>query len=465
MFRSLRLFLTGPSDETRPNAGEYEPLSVGDDASSHRDSMKDLRHEPKVYFAFWVLGAGVLLSWNALLCTIPLLISFFPPDSTVRSSLASYISSSYCFGNLFFLGLAQRNVGKSSPSKRIHWSLILLLITSLILSFPLLPMVLPNLSPSTLFPVLMGTTTILSISTAYLQSGVFALASLWGSKEILGVMSGQGGIAVLVSLVQLVLAMISSSHQQTTLPGDGDEQVTKASTLAGVGLWALGSIGSLACLVAHRYLLSHSEYTSISTSTNTNGNADYDGEEKKGLTYKVFKKNMLLMIAVAWVFIVTLSIFPPVTTTILSTHQPTPRLLQPDIFIPLHFLIFNVGDYIGRTYLPSIHFMFTTSPPRILLLSLSRTLFIPLLFLCNTTPRSSPPIFNSDLIYLLVILTLGMSNGYIGSLCMIVASSPEFNKRIEEDERDVAGTLASFCLVAGLAIGSAASFGVSAWIE
>lgn len=44
---------------------------------------------------------------------------------------------------------------------------------------------------------------------------------------------------------------------------------------------------------------------------------------------------------------------------------------------------------------------------------------------------------------------------------MILASSPALNPRIMDEEKDVAGTLAAFCLVAGLAGGSVLSFGVS----
>ena len=44
---------------------------------------------------------------------------------------------------------------------------------------------------------------------------------------------------------------------------------------------------------------------------------------------------------------------------------------------------------------------------------------------------------------------------------MIVASSPELNPSISDSEKDVAGTLAAFCLVAGLAGGSVLSFGVN----
>lgn len=47
-----------------------------------------------------------------LICTIPLLMSFFAPNSSARATLPSTVSTVYCFGNLFFLGLAQRTVGK-----------------------------------------------------------------------------------------------------------------------------------------------------------------------------------------------------------------------------------------------------------------------------------------------------------------------------------------------------------------
>jgi solute carrier family 29 (equilibrative nucleoside transporter), member 1/2/3 len=43
---------------------------------------------------------------------------------------------------------------------------------------------------------------------------------------------------------------------------------------------------------------------------------------------------------------------------------------------------------------------------------------------------------------------------------MIVSSSPVLNPRIKDSEKDIAGTLAAFCLVAGLAMGSIASFAV-----
>jgi hypothetical protein len=50
----------------------------------------------------------------ALICTFPVLTEFF--TGSTKANLPSYLGTVYCFGNLFFLGIAQRNVGKVSKA-------------------------------------------------------------------------------------------------------------------------------------------------------------------------------------------------------------------------------------------------------------------------------------------------------------------------------------------------------------
>ena len=115
--------------------------------------------------------------------------------------------------------------------------------------------------------------------------------------------------------------------------------------------------------------------------------------------------------------------------------------------------------------MPRISSLATTSQTRVLACSIARTLFVPVFLLCNVTPRpdGSTPFINSDTLYFLLILIFGLTNGWVGSLCMVLASAPHLNTRITDEEKDVAGTLAAFCLTAGLAIGSVLSFAVN-WI-
>jgi solute carrier family 29 (equilibrative nucleoside transporter), member 1/2/3 len=95
-------------------------------------------------------------------------------------------------------------------------------------------------------------------------------------------------------------------------------------------------------------------------------------------------------------------------------------------------------------------------------------MFIPLFLMCNVTlPSSSLPssggveaTISSDVLFILIVLLFGVSNGYVSSLCIMSASSLEHNPRLEgrRDDVDVAATVASFCMVGGLAAGSIASF-------
>ena len=150
----------------------------------------------------------------------------------------------------------------------------------------------------------------LSISTAYLQSAVFALASLWGSKEVLAVMSGQGGIAVLVSLVQLVLAIISALGTNAV----EDDGPGSQSVIAAVGLWALASLAAMGCMMAHRYLRRHSDYAMAIAPVLARRERQTDGSKvggDSGMSMAIFRKNLSLEVAVAWVFVVTLVLYFP----------------------------------------------------------------------------------------------------------------------------------------------------------
>ena len=65
---------------------------------------------------------------------------------------------------------------------------------------------------------------------------------------------------------------------------------------------------------------------------------------------------------------------------------------------------------------------------------------------------------------MLLMVTFGLTNGYVSSMCMMAAPSLTHNPRLKgrPEDVDVAATVASFCLVGGLAAGSILSFAVRA---
>lgn len=103
-------------------------------------------------------------------------------------------------------------------------------------------------------------------------------------------------------------------------------------------------------------------------------------------------------------------------------------------------------------------------------MSLLRTLFIPLILLCNidrpATTHPVPPIIHSDILFMIIILTLGYTNGHVLTLALISVASLEHNPRLKgrREDVDIAATLGGSFMIVGLAVGALCSFGVQAMV-
>lgn len=177
--------------------------------------------------------------------------------------------------------------------------------------------------------------------------------------------------------------------------------------------------------------------TATSSPTNTSKNAMYDIITKKSSGY---------IFTIVYIYIITLALFPSLTVLVRSVDG-----IDPATFISLHFLLFNIGDWIGRT-LPIITCCQVYSSKALICISIARTLFVPLLFNCNLEQQQQP-LVNSDILYFIVILIFAISNGWLTSLVFIAAPS-----RVSHDEKPLVGSVISFFLVVGLALGGLSSF-------
>ncbi len=149
--------------------------------------------------------------------------------------------------------------------------------------------------------------------------------------------------------------------------------------------------------------------------------------------------------------------------------QDTGLLSNPFIFSAIHFLVFNVGDWVGR-YLCGFPVLQVWAASQLVTLSLLRMVFIPLFLSCNVVPpkllplyspfliSTTKPIIASDVSYFLSLFLFGISNGHLCSSCMMAAPSLEHNRRLRREEVDSAAVVAGFCLTVGLLLGGVGSF-------
>jgi len=183
-----------------------------------------------------------------------------------------------------------------------------------------------------------------------------------------------------------------------------------------------------------------------------------DIAEKKSVPLLYLARKLIYPWTAVFVNFAVSMLFPVFTQQIVSIDPGRSRLLQKSVFIPLAFLMWNTGDLLGRI-IPFSRRLNLASKPRILLvMAVVRAACIPLYLLCNIQPADGPASVSktvrSDIFYLLAVqFPSGLSNGYIGSCTMMGAS--DF---VEEGEREAAGGFMSLMLVAGLTVGSLASF-------
>ncbi|OCH95953.1 hypothetical protein OBBRIDRAFT_787800 [Obba rivulosa] len=439
------------------------------------NSVEIPEDETRIRVIHFILGCAVLLPWNALITATPYFMSRLE-GSSLQSSFSSYLSTTFTASNLGFLAHATATSKQASNTRRVllstSWlacmSLMLTLSTYFRLPAPLF----------SAFVLLNGMGQ--AAAGSYLQTAVVAIASLFGPRTMQAVMSGQAAVGVAVSAVQVISAATSlrvppSSEIQVQNASQPEE--TSAFIFFGLStLFLLVSAGAHTMLIRlpmYKFMVERSQTAGGGNPPDTPGLLDDDENpfEHPHHTHHDGKRDMLRLaklnlpynFAVAYVFAITLSVFPPLTVSVRPTNPAT----HPLLFSTVHFLIFNVGDFLGR-YLCSFPRLLVWSARRLLTLSFARTLFIPLFLMCNiqwgASSVTSNPILNSDVLFMTILLAFGLSNGYVSSMCMMSAPSLTHNPRLKgrAQDVDIAATVASFCLVSGLALGSLASFAVRA---
>ncbi|KZT72706.1 hypothetical protein DAEQUDRAFT_685851 [Daedalea quercina L-15889] len=455
--------------------GEEDTVDILEDAP-------EIIVDRKIRAIYFVLGCAVLLPWNAMITATPYFMSRL--DGTpLKASFSSYLSMAFMVPNLIFLAHATATAKQSLSTSRISWSLLLIAFVTAALTLGTWIHVHPGL----FFALVLLAAMLKSAAGSYLQSSVVALASLFGHEAMQAVMSGQAAVGVAVSGVQVLSAAASTHRVPPPSPQVRDEQLERTPEETSASLFfGLSTVFLFVAYVVHVWLKTLPAYKAVVARQRLRapvrlpisdglGSADetrglttsgplHKGPNGKTQMLRLGRLNLPYNFAVGYVFMVTLSVFPPITVSIQSTNPAT----HPLLFSAIHFFIYNVGDFTGRSLcsFPRLH---VWSAKRLLTFSLARTLFVPLFLMCNiqwASPTAMKPVITSDALYMLILVLFGVTNGYVSSMSMMSAPSIAHNPRLKGrmEDVDIAATVATFCLVIGLTMGSVASFAVRAMV-
>jgi len=290
------------------------------------------------------------------------------------------------------------------------------------------------------FAITIANLVALNVVSATLQSASVGIAAVIASKYVQAAITGQALAGIFSSLAQIICLAIFKDDEASAL---------LYFLVAEAFLFVL-LVLSIRLINNPSYLLAQAK---IATPENSlaDPNSYASVSTMVGETYWVFKKTLPLGFSVAFVFFVTLTVFPNFMNHIKPTDFDKGRFWYPVVV----FFIFNVCDFIGRCSAGVIKLPSRTVT--IVILCLLRCVFLFLYLFTNYQPRDNglPVWFESDYWVFAFNILLGLSNGYLASLCFMYGSR-DIGRRADLQEQ--AGAVLTFFLSLGLCAGSSLSF-------
>uniref|UniRef100_A0A8D8ZI37 Equilibrative nucleoside transporter 3 n=1 Tax=Cacopsylla melanoneura TaxID=428564 RepID=A0A8D8ZI37_9HEMI len=472
------------SVNTRPLLDDSTSDFDNDDANDPTVDMGDVKPLFKMsvpddrfnlaYIIFYLLGTVVLLPWfffiNAnkywmyKLRDIPTNVTLEPAwlspflpsagtqekRSNLQADFISYLSVASTVPSLVFLLVNTYLANRISIGIRLVTSLIIMLFLFIITT--ILVKVNTDQWQEKFFILTLGIVALLNMASSIMQGALFGLVGQFPSHYIGASVSGQALGGVLAAISCIISLWVAASP-----------------TASAFVYFIMADVAILVSLVAYLFLTRTTFYKFYVKQAALLATRTYDPVPvSASATYNtttaplplaphidyvhILRKIWMLGLSVLLCFLVSLSLYPAVTALVLST-SPSHNQWTDVYFSPvIAYLVFSVCDYLGRLIAGYLHWP-RHNPSLVLLFSISRIVFFPLILLCNAQPRSHLPVLiTSDWIYALLVLLMGLSNGYLANITFICAA-----KRVLPHEQEVASALMVLSLGIGLACGSGLS--------
>lgn len=423
-----------------------------------------------VYLIFFLLGIGSLLPFNffsnarqyfvfKLRSNVTITETEWVDDPSkynhLQAMFVPYLTMAAMVPNVLFIF-----INTALTKILLLWTRIIIAMVAMILMFSL-TVILTKIDTDDwqagFFAITMVTIFIMNAGSAVLQGGIFGLSSMFPKEYTQSVMSGMGMGGLIAALANIIAIWLSE--------GPMDSGFGYFLTAELVVISAMVGYLSLPCSKFARYFMTGSpQRRLLSVNEAPQSEIGASGETLIPITTGctslviVLKKIWVYAFSVFFVFLITLSCFPGINSRIFSVEldgdSPSPWAVK--YFIPVTcFLLFNAMDLIGRTLAGLMQW------PReesicLPLLCILRVGFIPVFLLCNVLPRNhlpQYPAFHNDYAPIIAMLFFGLSNGYLGTVCMMYGP-----RVLDPENMELGGSMMALFLSLGLALGSALSF-------
>ncbi|KAG6498796.1 equilibrative nucleotide transporter 1-like [Zingiber officinale] len=380
------------------------------------------------YAVYFTLGAGFLLPWNAFITAVDYFSYLYPAAPVDRVFSVAYMLSCL-LPLLLIVGWAY----SSSAPLRINAGLGLFVVSLLVVPIMDAAYVKGVRGIYGAYDVTVGAVVLSGIADALVQGGIIGSAGELPERYMQAVVAGTAASGVLVSAMRVFTKSI--------YPQDAHGLRQSANLYFIVSIIMM--VVCITCYNIADRLPVVQYYKAIKHQA-----MQKEKSQKGPMVGSVWRSTLWHIVGrIKWsgfgillIYLVTLSIFPGYITE--DVHSETLKDWYPIILIAGY----NVFDLVGK----SLTAFYLLENENIAVVScIVRLLFYPLFLGCLHGPK----FFRTEVPVAILTCLLGLTNGYLSSVLMILAP-----KSVPIQHSETAGIVIVLFLVIGLAIGSIVSW-------
>ncbi|KAJ9537707.1 hypothetical protein OSB04_030440 [Centaurea solstitialis] len=392
----------------------------------------DEKNEPKdtyniAYIIHFLLGAGYLVPWNAFITAVDYFNCMYPANHINKVFSVGYMSAAVTV--LVILLCWSRSSRINLPSVRTRLNLGQGLFILALMVAPVTDWIDHGNQTKTglniAFVVLVSMVMISGLADGLVGGSLVGATGELPGRYMQAVFAGNATAGLMVSMLRIV-TKASLPHTQHGL---------RISTQI---YFVFSSVIVLLCVVCTNIL---DKLPVIRCYRNRIPVDDRSNQPHKSIEtinfWEVVKKIRWLVTSVFLIYVVSLSIFPGYLSENVESKY------FKDWYPILLITTFNVGDFLGKC-LTAVYVPRGTRGA--IWCSMGRVVFYPLFTGCIRGPRW----MHTEVPVIALTLVLGLTNGYLTSVLMIVAP-----KSVAIEESEIVGIAMQTFLVVGLVVGSA----------
>ncbi|EEF36985.1 equilibrative nucleotide transporter 1 [Ricinus communis] len=381
-----------------------------------------------VYIIYFTLGLGYLLPWNAFITAVDYFSAIYPGVSVDRVFAVAYMLVSLCC-----LLVIVFYAHKSDAYFRINVGLVLFVLALLIVPVMDAVYIKGRVGLYNGFDVSVGAISLAALADGLAQGGLIGGAGELPERYMQAVVAGTAGSGVLVSFLRIITKAVYTQDEHG---------LRKSANL----YFSVGIVVMILCIifhnVAHRLpvIKYYRDLKVQAANEEKKEKGSLSGAQWRSTVWEIVGSVKWYGIGILLIYIVTLAIFPGYITE--DVHSETLKDWYPILLVTGYNLFDLVGKSLTAVYL-------LDNEKVAISCCLARFLFFPLFLGCLHGPK----FFRTELPVTILTSLLGLTNGYLTSVLMVLAP-----KVVPIQHSETAGIVIVLFLVIGLAAGSIVSW-------